>query len=234
MPAPSHRRPGRPSAAESSTRLETIITSAREEFVASGYGGTTLSAVAARAKITVPALYRYVDGKQALYELVLRQTLASVWGELALQLAAADPAPTFVGQLDCYVEAMRSIRDPVRNTFLAVSSVDVTRHAELRHLRKERDSHRDPVIESLLAGALADRSLLDARGPTREATILHIVLMGWAYATYFDPDRGPELADALHDLAELLDRLVQEPRPEPSRSISNPMSRKGRRHEGST
>jgi AcrR family transcriptional regulator len=53
-----------------STR-QALVDSAVELFTRNGYAGTSLDAIAGRARVTKGALYHHFSGKQALFEAVM-------------------------------------------------------------------------------------------------------------------------------------------------------------------
>jgi AcrR family transcriptional regulator len=57
-------------------RPSEIIAAALECFAAHGYAGTRIEEIARRAGVTVGTVYRYFDGKAALFEAVITQGIA--------------------------------------------------------------------------------------------------------------------------------------------------------------
>lgn len=60
-----------------------VIAAARAAFAAHGYGGAGLRGIAADAGLSAMALYTYAPSKAALYELVYREGIATIYGEFA-------------------------------------------------------------------------------------------------------------------------------------------------------
>lgn len=66
------RRPrGRPQVRPDDETLQLIVEAARQEFLASGYAATTMSAVAARAGTSTKTVYRLVPNKSELFKNVV-------------------------------------------------------------------------------------------------------------------------------------------------------------------
>ena len=57
----------------SPTKLRVILDAALEAFLSEGYRRTRLDAVSTRAGVSVGTIYLYVDGKESLFDLVLRR-----------------------------------------------------------------------------------------------------------------------------------------------------------------
>jgi len=65
------RRPGRPPVRSDEATLELILDAAMEAFVADGFAGTGMSAVAQRAGVSTKTLYRLVPTKAELFHKVV-------------------------------------------------------------------------------------------------------------------------------------------------------------------
>jgi AcrR family transcriptional regulator len=70
------------------TSLEAIVAAARELLETDGPAGLTMAAVAARVGVRAPSLYKRVDNREALVQLVAEATLS----DLAVHLDAAASA----------------------------------------------------------------------------------------------------------------------------------------------
>jgi AcrR family transcriptional regulator len=68
-------RPGPISAAETKKRTDLIIGIATEEFLSRGFEGVTLSAIAARCRISKTTLYSLFESKEALFSHVASATI---------------------------------------------------------------------------------------------------------------------------------------------------------------
>ncbi len=94
-------------------KLSAILQSALSEFVAHGYHGTTVRAVASRAGVTVPALYYHFENKQALLVQLLGQSMRDVLlrCEAAFKGAGAEPEDQLSAVIECIVLYMVHRRD---------------------------------------------------------------------------------------------------------------------------
>ena len=70
------RRGGRPTRTEAQQLSERILDAATALFFTTGYGATTIEAVARRARISKRTLYHRFDDKSALFSAVVHRTIA--------------------------------------------------------------------------------------------------------------------------------------------------------------
>lgn len=80
--------------------LDRIIDSARSIFIADGYQHARIDVIAQLAGVSVGTIYRYVEGKEALFELVLRRVVGD-------RGAVALPRPFRAGHAPALVTDMR-------------------------------------------------------------------------------------------------------------------------------
>lgn len=98
-------RPGRgQSKAETRARL---LEAAREEFLATGYRGATLDAIAARAGFTKGALYWHFPNKQALFLALVADSIAANFARIEALLARhGDDPDALRAAVGDYVDAI--------------------------------------------------------------------------------------------------------------------------------
>lgn len=63
-----------------------ILAAARKEFIAKGESGARMQVIAAEAGVNKALLHYYYRSKQRLYQIVLQDTLRSVWGSIQAEL----------------------------------------------------------------------------------------------------------------------------------------------------
>ncbi len=80
--------------------LDRIIDSARSVFIADGYRHARVDVIAQLAGVSVGAVYRYVEGKEALFELVLRRVAGD-------PTVVAVPRPFRAGRAPALVTLLR-------------------------------------------------------------------------------------------------------------------------------
>src|SRR5262245_54650597 len=80
--APVGRPRGRPQVRPDAETLELIVEAARQEFLASGYAATTMSAVAVRAGTSTKTVYRLVPNKAELFKNVVSTRIAQFMLEI--------------------------------------------------------------------------------------------------------------------------------------------------------
>lgn len=74
-------------------RLLETIEAATRLFLAAGYRRTTMAHVAEALLVSEPAVYRYVESKEALFALVLRQAVEPAYLESVRSLPYPTPVP---------------------------------------------------------------------------------------------------------------------------------------------
>ncbi len=79
--------------------LDRIIDSARSIFISDGYGHARIDVIARLAGVSVGTVYRYVEGKEALFELVLRRVAGDVAVVPRQRPFRTGPAPALVKDL---------------------------------------------------------------------------------------------------------------------------------------
>ena len=70
-----------------------LLAAASTEFAAQGYDGTSIRDIAARAGVSLSALYHYYPGKQALLAAILHEGMDDYLARCQAALAAVGPAP---------------------------------------------------------------------------------------------------------------------------------------------
>lgn len=72
---------------------EGLLAAAAQAFYEVGYGGTTVRTIAARANVTVAALYHHFSSKNEILTTLMRQVMETVLREAERALAQAAPTP---------------------------------------------------------------------------------------------------------------------------------------------
>src|ERR1700722_7132559 len=70
-----------------------LLTAASAEFAERGFDGTSIRDIAARAGVSLSALYHYYPGKQALLAAILNEGMDDYLVRCRAALSATDPAP---------------------------------------------------------------------------------------------------------------------------------------------
>ena len=68
-----------------------ILDAARKEFIANGLGGARMQAVADEAGVNKALLHYYFRSKEKLYQKVLENIVATVWGTISAEFRRQDP-----------------------------------------------------------------------------------------------------------------------------------------------
>src|SRR5690606_13516349 len=75
----------------STQRREQLISIGRQLFAEGGFDGTSVEAVAARAKVSKPVVYEHFGGKEGLYAVVVDREVRSLLDRIAAALTAGHP-----------------------------------------------------------------------------------------------------------------------------------------------
>lgn len=181
---------------------DAVLDAAVEAFVAAGYHGTSMRAIAERAQLSVPGLYHHHRGKQALLARILDLTM----GDLTWRLVAArDEDDDPLARLSRMVEALALFHTRRRDlAFIGASEMRSLEHDNHRRIARSRSE-----VQRLLDAAIADaveRGGLAARHP-RDAGKA-IATMCQSLPHWFRPGgpRTPEQVAA--EYAELALRML--------------------------
>jgi AcrR family transcriptional regulator len=91
----THRGPGRPPVRSAEETLRVILDAASQEFLAVGYAGGAMAAIARRAGVSTRTLYRLIPTKAELFRQVIRRRIAAF--VLAMDAMAPDADDVAVG-----------------------------------------------------------------------------------------------------------------------------------------
>jgi len=137
------RRGGRPSRAEAERLGERILDAATEAFLREGYGGTSIEAIAKRARISKRTFYSRFENKPALFGAVVHRVVE--------RLRPPDPAGMFEGgsleeillRLARYI--LRAALTPQALALHRVILAEATRFPELAAVVTEQGGGREAV-----------------------------------------------------------------------------------------
>ncbi len=127
---PGPRRRGRPPNTPSDRTAAAIVASARREFAAHGYAGTSNRSIAEAAGLTHTAIYNHFTSKAGLFTAVFVEAQDLLIDELERAAAARPSGPHLPDVLLDAVVVLRA-KDPSYVDFLASMYVEVRRHPEL-------------------------------------------------------------------------------------------------------
>ncbi len=128
MPRPSDR-PNRREAGARLTRLA-ILGSARDLFVGTGYGTTTIAAIAGRAGVAVPTVYAVFSNKRNILAEVLDLAIAGDDDPVTVNdrdwMRGVWEAPTAPERLAAYATAVAGIMAGAGDVFMVVANAATT------------------------------------------------------------------------------------------------------------
>lgn len=162
---PGSRRRGRPVDSDGLTP-QRILAAARQCFAGSGYVGTSMQTVAARAGLTTSALYHHFGSKRQLYLAVFNEVEELFYESMR---AAAASQASFVAKVEAlFDEAVHmAMTDPTMPAFCLTFIGDLTRHPDLvptvQSALVRRDFFLSEVVDTGIATgevAPADRQVV--------------------------------------------------------------------------
>ena len=159
---------GEPPASGRADKRAQIVAAAREQFLAQGYGATSMDAVARAAPVSKRTLYNHFESKQALFLAVLRISWANL-GEAPAVGCSDDVRETlrgYVGRLEAHW------RHPDVLPFLRLLIAEGTRFPELSDLYYQ--AGKAPAVKEL-AGYFEGKP--DALGLSAEARAMQFLGM---------------------------------------------------------
>jgi TetR/AcrR family transcriptional regulator len=130
---------------------DAILAAAEAEFSTRGYAATKMVDVARRAGLSVGALYRYFENKEAIFCSLIERGAADVIARMEKAGEPADPRD----RLAALIRVNLAFIEENRPMFLAFHTLGDTDRASCRALVEESDSVRCRVSE-LYRKALAD------------------------------------------------------------------------------
>ena len=164
--------PAAPARLGRADRRAQLLAAAQRLFARAGYHGTGMDAIARRAGITKPVLYRHFPGKRDLYLAVVERSCADI--EAAVR-AALSPPPDGVAdnrlRVAQTVDAYFAFVDEDLGSRLVFES-DLTSDAAVRE--------RLAALEAACAAAVTDAVVADTALPVAGARVLAVALAGSA------------------------------------------------------
>jgi len=130
---------------------DAILAAAQAEFAIQGYAATKMVDVARRAGLSVGALYRYFENKEAIFFSMMERGAADVLARMEKASEAADPAERLAGLISVnlrFIEENRSM-------FLVFHQLRDSDRAHCQMLAAESDSVRGRIF-AMFRRALAD------------------------------------------------------------------------------
>ncbi len=169
--------------------IEGILEASVAEFFEKGYGGTTVRMIAARAGVTVAALYHHFASKHEVLLTVMRQVMGDLLEGSAEALAGADGDAK--ARFSAFVANHVSYHvSHLRFGFVANSelrSLEGESRVEIVALRDEYEQRLVSVVAE--GGASGEFQVRDPKLAARAVMAMCTAVSGW-----FDP-RGPMTAE---------------------------------------
>ena len=164
---------------QSERKHSAILAAATEIFLKSGYLGTNMDEIAARAGVSKQTVYKHFATKEALFV----EIVSSMTNQAGDTVHTDDPAePSRAADLAAYLEdyAFRQVSVVLEPRIMQLRRLvigEVTRFPELAKVLYERGPMRAIGMLSSIFSRLAERGLLDAPDPTLAATHFNWLVM---------------------------------------------------------
>ena len=193
-----------------SERRERLVDAALDAFAESGYPGSSIEQICARAGVSTRSFYEHFAGKEALLLALHDELNARALEAVVAAVSAADPrdlAARARAGVRAYFHVVTS--DPRWARIAVVESVGVSRTAE-RH-RQEAIARFADVIE-LEARRLAEEGLVPARDHHLTAVALVGAINGLVNTWSATPDWAGRVDEVVEVAAELIVAAISWPR----------------------
>lgn len=188
MPAVARIRPG----------IEGILDASVAEFFEKGYGGTTVRTIAARAGVTVAALYHHFASKHEVLVTVMSQVMADLLSGSAAALAEAGDDPT--RRFSAFVANHVTYHiGHLRFGFVANSELRSLEPGSREEIVGLRDEYEQRLVAVIAQGSAS--GAFRVRDPKLAARA--VIAMCTAVSNWFDP-RGPLTAEEVKAEVALL------------------------------
>ncbi|MBZ0231902.1 MAG: TetR/AcrR family transcriptional regulator, partial [Deltaproteobacteria bacterium] len=131
---------------------DAILEAAEAEFADRGYAATRMQDIARRAGMSVGALYRYFDSKEAIFGSMVRRSSDRAVEQLSAAGAGAKDLSLRIGDL---VESMFRFIEDHRAMFLVLRQQPEVAHAQCEAMAGQSDSGRERIL-AVYREAIAD------------------------------------------------------------------------------
>jgi AcrR family transcriptional regulator len=197
--SPGSRRPRGSLTEAHRKRLEEIKRVAASCFYRNGYAGTDIRSIANELDLHVSSLYNYIDGKEELLYLILRDGLTQIRDSFIRAVeTSADPTERLRAALRSHILHHASRRHMAWTGHVEVHSLTGGYSEEIRGLRKDYEGRWISLLsQGIEVGIVVDR---DPR-----LTMLTLLAIGQAMSRWFHPEldqRDTELRMTSEQLAD--------------------------------
>lgn len=185
-------------------RRQQLLDVARELLAERGFDAASVEEIAHRAAVTRPVVYAHFGGKEGIYTVVVDREMGRVLGRIEAALAEdAHPRELLVRAVRAFFSYVEDcpdgfrilVRDsPVASSGRTFSSLlgDIASQVENTLGTHFAHYHYHPelaaVYAQMLVGLVAQTGQwwLDARSPTREEVVAHVVNLAWNGLSHLD------------------------------------------------
>lgn len=177
-------------------KLEEIKAAAARQFYAIGYAGTDLRSIASEVDLHVSSLYSYINGKEELLFLIMRDGVSAITIAFDQSCTSADAFENLRNAINSH------IRHHVERPFLAwISQVEI-RSLTGSYRQRIMDMRHDYEEKWLRVLADADAAGHLAPGSDLKIVMYGVLGLGISVANWYRPDgriEGRRVAEMLTD-----------------------------------
>jgi AcrR family transcriptional regulator len=154
---PLRNPPPRAAARESALSVyrDAILDAAGDEFADRGYAATRMLDIARRTGMSVGALYRYFDSKEAIFGSMVRRASDRMVERMRTPVAGVKGARGLAGRLKHLIESMFRFIEDHRAMFLVLHQLPDVSRAQCEAMAGQSDSAREKVL-ALYRAAIDD------------------------------------------------------------------------------
>ena len=171
------RRRGRPKAEDLDALKARLVLVARQAFVLSGYGATSINAIARSARVSKNTLYARFPSKADLFRAIVAQQIAAV-DEGLLPKTAADDA-TLHNRICDYINV--ALERSLSGDILEINRLILSESHQFPELGKAADARFQVGVQNVarIIEQCARRDRIPCRDPVAAAALLLCAAQGW-------------------------------------------------------
>ena len=167
-----------------SNKRDEVLLAARNVFAARGYAGASMRTIAADAGVTAMALYNYAPNKAALFELVWKESVETLYAGFTKAIVGKE---SLAEELDAVFDyAYDALLDDPEGLLFTSRLLVERSHPDLAHI----DLHTAPYAEvfSVITARAVSRRELPRRELASFVGFVTTLLWGFMSIATLDPD----------------------------------------------
>ena len=190
------KKRGRPSGIKNADVRTVILDEARKLFVVYGYEATSISSIAARAKIVPNTVYYYFASKEILWREIYEEAKQLVWG--GINDAATIDKPLIESLLHS-AESAITLREkyPYRTEFLYRAAAEAIFNPSLADIQTDRLRNQEAFFEKFAKRGLESGELTKLGSLTNATRTLQLLVMGFFFESHGAVNESIQVRDEM-------------------------------------